>query len=66
MSERVRRAESALYPQEWLREVKADAWDEGYRTCDQVWAETADISTPDEYRTDPRNPYRLTNPAEDA
>jgi hypothetical protein len=39
-------------------EVKAEAWDEGYKTCDQVWVQTADITTPDEYRTDPRNPYR--------
>lgn len=42
----------------WLAQVKADAWDEGFRTCDQVWTETADITTPDEYRTDPTNPYR--------
>ena len=42
------------------RQVAAKAWDEGYRTCDQVWVETADIVTPDEDRTDPSNPYRQT------
>jgi len=42
----------------WLKQVKAEAWDEGYRTCDRVWAETADIVTSDECRTDPNNPYR--------
>lgn len=45
----------------WLeqhdREVAERAWDEGYRTCNQVWIETADIVTPDEDRVDPTNPY---------
>lgn len=42
----------------WLTAVKAEAWDEGFRTSDQCWIETADLATPDEERTDPHNPYR--------
>lgn len=45
---------------EVIQAAKAEAWDEGYRTCDQVWTETADIVTPDEDRTDPSNPYQRT------
>lgn len=41
-----------------IADVKAEAWDEGYRTCDRAWTETADLAKPDEDRTDPRNPYR--------
>lgn len=41
-----------------FQQLVADVWDEGYRTCDQVWVETADLVTPDEDRTSNRNPYR--------
>ena len=41
-----------------VRTARAEAWDEGYRTCDRMWDETADLTTPDEFRTNPRNPYR--------
>lgn len=50
----------------WLathdRETAARAWEEGYRTCDRAWEETADLTTPDEDRADPRNPYREGDP----
>lgn len=48
----------AAHDAEVERKAKAEAWDEGYRTADQVWIETADITTPDEYRTDHTNPHR--------
>ena len=47
----------------WLRSIKAEAWEEGSRTCDRTWIETADLVTPDEDRIDPRNPYRAEGDA---
>lgn len=42
-----------------LRETAARAWDEGFSASDRAWEETFDLTTPDEERTDPRNPYRM-------
>lgn len=41
-----------------IREVQAEAWDEGHRACDRDWALTYDIHTPDEDRAPLVNPYR--------
>jgi hypothetical protein len=43
-----------------LREALATAWELGKRTEAQVWAETADLSLPDEDREQGRNPFKET------
>lgn len=49
----------------WLaahdREVARRAWQEGFSASERCWEETYDLTTPDEDRTDPRNPYREEN-----
>ena len=50
----------------WLaahdREIKAEAWDEGFNTSEQILKELYDPVTPDEDRTQPDNPYRQMTP----
>lgn len=41
-----------------LREALAEAWELGRRTEARMWAETADLSTPDEDREQGRNPFK--------
>lgn len=42
----------------FIARVKAEAWDEGFRTSERCWEELWDITTPDGDRTSPSNPYR--------
>lgn len=40
------------------RMVAEDAWDEGFRVCEEIWKEAEEGNIPEEERTDPTNPYR--------